>query len=228
MTRSFVFFLGIAVCVASSGFAAGPAVGPVASEPIGIAMGAGVFILSNTPVTGPVDLADGAELHTTVAPSDVHLENGVDVRIATRSTGRLYRDRIVLEQGAVRMNHFDGMPVQAGGLTIQADSFDTQAVIRTTPKTVEIASIGGTVRVTDAGSMMTRVSAGTKMAFQNTGATGANPGGQNTQTPSQTGAAPAQKGPVSDKKAILWAAGICGVAAIVIGSIAAAEGKNPF
>jgi hypothetical protein len=188
-------------------------------------MGAGIFIVSNTPVTGPVDLADGEELHTTVAPSDVHLENGADVRLAARSTGRLYRDKIVLEQGAVRMNHFDSVPVQAGGLTIQADSFDTEAIIRTTPKTVEIASIGGTVRVTDAGSMMTRVIAGTKMAFQNTGA---NPGAQNTQNPSQTGAAPAQKGPVSDKKAILWAAGICGVAAIVIGSIAAAEGKSPF
>jgi hypothetical protein len=221
MTRFFVLSLGVLALLTTSGFAAGP--GAVA--PIGIAMSAGNFSVDSALVTGPVDLANGAELRTMVAPSDIHLDNGVEVRLATRSTSKLYQDRILLEQGAVRVRHFDGLPVQAGSLTIQADSFDTEAIIRTTPKTVEIASIGGTVRVSDTGAMMTRVAAGTKMAFQNSGA---NPGGQNTQTPSQTGAPPAQKGPMSDKKAILWAAGICGVAAIVIGSVAAAEGKNPF
>ena len=221
MTRTLVLsFAGCALFV-SSAFAAGPGTGPVAAAPIGIALGVGTFSVNNTPVTGPIDLASGAELQTTFTPSDVHLENGVEMRLATRSTGTLYEDRMVLKDGALKLNHFDSYPVKVGGLTIQADSFDTQAIIRTTPKTVEIASIGGTVMVSDAGAMMTRVTAGTKLALQTTGA---NPGAQ----PSQTGAAPAEKGPMSNKKAILTAAGVCAVGGIVVGSIAAAQGKSPF
>jgi ferric-dicitrate binding protein FerR (iron transport regulator) len=176
-----------------------------------------------------VDLANGARLHTTVSPTDIQLENGVVIRLATRSTTMLFGDRLILDNGALRMNHFDGYPVQAGGLTIRAEGFDTEAIVRATPKTIEVAALGGAVRVSDPGSAMTLVAPGTKMAFQNSGAAA---GGQNPQTPTQTGAAPAQtqpqNGPLSDKKAILWAAGICAVGAIVVGSIAAAEGKSPF
>jgi hypothetical protein len=217
--RTLIFALLVVAMCASFGFAAGPA-----AAPIGVALGSGIFSVDSTAVTGPIDLSDGAELHTTVTPSDVQLENGVEMRLATRSTGTLYQDRMVLKNGALKLHHFDSYPVQAGGLTIQADSFDTEAIIRTTAKTIEIASIGGTVRVSDSGAMMTRVAAGTKMAFQTSGA---NPGGQN-QAPSQTGAAPAETGPMSNKKAILIAAGVCAVGAIVVGSIAAAQGKSPF
>ena len=224
MKRALVLSLGVAGLLIIPAFAAGPA----ASAPIGFAMGLGVFDVNDAPVSGPVDLANGARLHTTVSPTDIQLENGVIIRLATRSTTMLFGDHVVLDNGAVRMNHFDRYPVQAGGLTIQAEGFDTEAIVRTTPKTIEVASIGGTVRVSD-GSMMTAVAVGTKMAFQNTGASA---NGQNPQTPTQTGAAPAQtqsqKGPLSDKKAILWAAGICAVGAIVVGSIAAAQGKSPF
>lgn len=225
MKRTLVLSLGVAGLLTIPAFAAGPA----ASAPIGIALGPGVFDINDAPVGGPVDLANGARLHTTVSPTDIQLQNGVAVRLATRSTATLFEDRVVLDNGAVRINHFDRYAVQAGGLMIQADGFDTAAVVRSTPKTIEVASIGGTVRVSDAGTAMTVVAAGTKTAFQNTGGAA---GGQNPQTPSQTGAAPAQTqpqhGPFSDKKAILWAAGICAVAAIVVGSMAAAEGKSPF
>jgi hypothetical protein len=221
MMRILIPSLLVFATFASLGFAAGP----VGAAPIGIAMGTGVFTVNSAPVTGPVDLANGSELHTTVTPSDVRLENGVEMRLATRSSSTLYQDRIVLKDGALKLDHFDGYAVQTRGLTIEADSFATQAIIRTTPKTVEIASIGGTVSVRDSGAMLTRVAAGTKMAFQ---ATGANPAGAQNQTPAQTGAAPVEKGPISDKKAILWAAGICAVGAIVVGSIAAAQGKSPF
>lgn len=225
MKRTLVLSLGVAGLLIIPAFAAGPA----ASAPIGFAMGLGVFDVNDAPVSGPVDLANGARLHTTVSPADIQLENGVVIRLATRSRTMLFGDRVVLENGALRMNHFDRYAVQAAGLTIQTEGFDTEAIVRTTPKTIEIAAIGGTVRVSDTGSAMTLVAAGTKMAFQNTGAAAS---GQNPQTPAQTGAAPAQtqpqNGPFSDKKAILWAAGICAVGAIVVGSLAAAEGKSPF
>jgi hypothetical protein len=113
-------------------------------------------------------------------------------------------------------------------LEIQADGVNAAAVVKVTPKMIEVASLGGDVKVSDGGAMMTRVVSGTRMSFQNTSNTGAN-NAQTGAAPAQTGAAPApERGPMTDRKAILWSAGVCAVGAIVVGSIAAAQGKSPF
>ncbi|MGA8029482.1 MAG: hypothetical protein WB992_20255 [Bryobacteraceae bacterium] len=192
---------------------------------IGVASAVADFSVDNAVVTGNANIFEGTEVRTTVAPTDLRLENGAAVRLATRSAGIVYNDRLILQQGAVRITNFDSYPVNASQLHIQADSPNTEAVVRMAGKMIEIASLGGTVSVTDGGAMLTRVAAGTKMAFQNSGQTGAAPG----QPPSQTGAAPApEKGPLSDKKTFYWSAGICAVGAAVVGGIAASQGKNPF
>ena len=224
MTRNGFFSLAAAaVLSAAPAFSAGPS--------IGVATAIGSYSVDSSSVTGSADVFNGTQLRTTISPSDVHLGNGADVRMATRSTGTLYSDRIELRDGAVRVSNFDGYAVQAHQLQIQADTPGAEAIVRMRGRTVEIASLGGTVRVTDGGAMLTRVTAGTKMAFQNTtnpppaGQTGAAPG----QTPSNTGAAPApEQGPLSNKKAILWGAGVCAVGGLVVGLIAAEQGKSPF
>src|SRR5579875_628656 len=222
MTRSAVLTLVIsAVLSAAPAFSASPS--------IGVATAIGSYSINDSPVTGETNILDGTELRTTVSPSDVHLANGADVRLATRSATNLYSDHIVLKDGALRMAKFDSYPVHVGELDIEADTPGTEAIIRTRGKAVEVASLGGTVKVTDGGAMLTRVAAGTKMSFQN-----ANPAAQSGASPAQaapaqTGAAPApERGPISDKKIFLWTAGICAVGAIVVGSIAAAQGKSPF
>jgi ferric-dicitrate binding protein FerR (iron transport regulator) len=199
-----------------------------ASLAIGVATALGTLSVNNASTMGNVDVFDGTQLRTTIAPGDVHLENGVDLRLATRSAGTVFGDHMVLREGAVRVANFASYPVQVQDLQVQADVPGTTAIVRTTARTIEVASIGGTVKVTDGGAMLTRVAAGTKMSFQ-TQASSPNPD-QTGTAPGQTGAAPApaEKGPISDKKAFLWAAGVCGVGAIVVGSIAAAQGKSPF
>lgn len=222
MTRNGFLALAVsAVCSAAPAFAAGPS--------IGVATALGSYSVNSSSVTGTAEVFDGTQLRTTISPSDVHLANGADVRLATRSTGALFSDHLELRDGALRVSNFDSYPVQARQLQIQADTPGAEAIVRMRGRTVEIASLGGTVKVTDGGAMLTRVAAGTKMAFQNTtppaGQTGAAPG----QTPSTTGAAPApEQGPISNKKAILWAAGVCAVGGIAVGAIAAAQGKSPF
>ena len=203
------------------------------SPTIGVATAVGAFTSNNASVTGNVDIADGTQLRTSIAPSEVRLESGVDVRLATRSAGTVYGDHLVLRDGAVRLSKFDHYTVAVSDLEIQADNPAAQAIIRVTPKTIEVASIGGSVRVTDSGAMMTRVAAGTKMSFQNdtkSAGQSTTPQAQTGATAAQTGAAPAptEKGPIMDKKAILWSAGVCAVGGIVVGSIAAAQGKSPF
>lgn len=221
MTRTIFLSAIAAIASAAPVWAAGPA--------IGVATAVGAFSLNSASVTGNADVVEGAQLRTTVAPSNVRLESGVDVRLATRSAGTVFGDHLVLREGAVRMANFNGYPVQVNDLQVQADTPGAQAIVRITAGSVEVASLGGAVKVTDGGAMLTRVAGGTKMSFQNSGTNpgGTNPG-QTGASPAQTGAAPAEKGPVSDKKVILWTAGVCAVGAIVVGALAASEGKSPF
>jgi len=179
-----------------------------ASPTIGVLNSAGV---------GETSLSDGSTLKTEDAPSDVRLDNGVAVRLAPRSAGTVFLDHAVLEQGAARVSHFAGYPLQAGQWTIESETAETAAVIRFKNETVEIASLGGAVKVTDGGAMLTRVAAGSKMAFQNTGA-----------SPGQTGAAPAPNRSHSETKVWLWVIGGIAAAALAIGLTAAAQGKSPF
>ena len=89
-----------------------------------------------------------------------------------------------------------------------------------------MASVGGAINVMD-GGVLTRVAAGTKMSFQQSGAS---PTGQ--ASPSATGAnpapAPAQKKMPGDKRTFLWVIGITAAAALAVGLTAAAQGKSPF
>lgn len=202
------------VLVAACAFAASPT--------IGVASALGTYSVDSLPVSGSTTLAEGTSLETANAPSDVRLENGVSVRLATRSAGTVYGDHVVLEQGAVRVGNFGDYTVNARHLLIAADTPGAEAVIRMTGKTVEVASLGGAVRVSDGGAMLTRVTAGTKVSFQDSGAAAGQP-----QAVAQTGAAPGSKVP-SDKHTLMWIIGITAAAALALGLTAAAQGKSPF
>ena len=161
---------------------------------------------------GETSLTAGSTLKTEGSASEVRLDNGVAVRLAPRSAGTVFGDHAVLEQGAARVSHFGGYAVQVGDLTVAADTPETQTVIRMQRETIEIASLGGPVSVTDGGAMMTRVAAGTKMSFQKSGA-----------SPATT-----TKKPLSETKVWLFVIGGVAVAALAIGLTAAAQGKSPF
>jgi ferric-dicitrate binding protein FerR (iron transport regulator) len=146
-----------------------------------------------------------APVQTEGLAREVVLPNGVSLRLEARSMGTIYA-----EQGAARVSHFGGYQVQAGNLLIESETPASQVVIRFEKDTVEVASLGGPVRVTDGGVMLTRVAAGSKVAFQ---ATGAAPG--------------AKKGP-SETKVFVWVIVAISAAALAIGLTAAAQGKSPF
>lgn len=166
--------------------------------------------------------SDGERLQTESTPRDIHLENGVDVRLASQSAGTFYGDHAILEQGSARIGNFGGgYTVIARQLQIEAEDPGAQAVIRLGSKTVDIASLGGALNVTG-GALSTRIGSGSKMSFQQSGAAPAD----QTQ-PAQTAATTAKHGP-SEKKTLLWVIGITAAAALAIGLTAAAQGKSPF
>jgi ferric-dicitrate binding protein FerR (iron transport regulator) len=150
-----------------------------------------------------------APVHTDGEARDVVLANGVAIRMEARSAGTIYADHAVLEQGAARVSHFGGYRVEAGDWLIEPESPGAEAVIRLEKNSVEVASLGGAVRVSDGGAMLTRVTAGSRMAFQNTGAA---PG-------------PKGRGP-SGTKVFVWVIVAVSAAALAIGLTAAAQGKS--
>ena len=173
--------------------------------------------VDGTVLSGTSDVAEGSIICTTTAPSQVALRNGATMLLATRSEGAFYSDHVQLEKGAIRADHFDLVPVRAKGLTITADTGRPSAVVSLSGKTVEVASIGGGVLVSDGGAFLARVLPGKRMAFK-------------AQDSSQTGASRGDHGGLTDadRKALWWSIAAIGGAAVVIGSIAAAEGKSPF
>lgn len=212
MTRNgFLNFVLAATVSAGVAFSGSPS--------IGVANAGGSFSLNNSVVQGTASVSDGAELETTSSPSEIHLQSGADVRLSSKSAGTVYADHAILERGALRVGNFDNYPVDVRQLQIQADSPQSEAVVRLKGNTVEVASLGGSVRVGDGAAMLTHVAAGTRMSFQNAA----------TKTGAQSGAVSGKPPQVaSDTHVLIWFIAATAGAAIVIGSIAAAKGKSPF
>ena len=158
----------------------------------------------------PAALSVGAAVRTADLPGNIRLPSGVDVFLSPRSDGTVYSDHVVLDSGAVRLGNFAGYALDAGELQIQAASPASQAVVRMLDRTVEIASLGGSLNVSN-GGFLTRVTAGTRVSFQQSSA---NPGRVRRDS--------------ENHHKLEWIIGGIAVAALVIGLTAAAQGKSPF
>jgi len=158
---------------------------------------------------GPV--WNGTAIESGSSANTVSLETGVSVRLAPQSRGTVFSDHIVLDEGSVRVGNFGSYTVNARQLQIQAADPSAEAVVRMGKKTVDVASIGGNLNVSDGGAMLTRVASGTRVSFKN--------GGGQTTT---------KKTLPSDQHIMLWMIAATGAAAIAIGATAAAQGKSPF
>ena len=212
MTRNGLWNILLATAVSTAIAVAG-------NVSIGVANAGGSFSLNSSIVQGSASLPDGAELETTSTPSEVHLQNGTDVRLSSKSAGTVFADHAILERGSMRVEKFDQYPVDVRQLQIQGDTPAAEAVVRLKGNTVEVASLGGSVRVGDGAALLTHVAAGTRMSFQNSA----------TQSGAQSGAASGQPPKVaSDTHVLLWFIAATAGAAIVIGTIAGVKGKNPF
>lgn len=188
-----------------------------ANAPIGIVSAVASYSLNDSSRVGAASVADGSTVSTTTAPSDIRLDNGIQMRLATRSTGTVYHDHLALNEGAVRVGSFADYPVQFRNLQVQSDSPGSEAIVRVHDRSVEVASLGGSVRVSDGGAMMTRVAAGTKVTFR---------AQDSSAGRARTGATGADIG--KDRNTLLWTVVGVSSAALVIGGIAAYQGKSPW
>jgi len=150
---SFATFLAVAFCAA-------------ATPTIGVATAVGTFKVNSSDVEGNANVFDGTEIRTGKAPSQVFLSNGSAVTLGIDSAGTIYRDHLILQSGATKVDNMTGYMVQAAAYRIRGGSSDSRAVVRFNGGDVEIAALAGSLDVLNSkGLLLTHIGAGTASAF---------------------------------------------------------------
>lgn len=180
-----------ALCVSSS-----LAVSPT----IGVASALGTFTVNDAKVEGNANVFEGSQIKTGTASSRVYLQGGADLTLGINSAGTFYKDHILLQQGATRVDGMNHYTVEAGSYRIQSAEPASEAVIRLADGEVQIAALSGSLNVLNAkGALLTHIGAGTASSFQNTstagqsGATANPPSGASAQTGAASGAEEARR-----------------------------------
>ncbi len=138
---------------------------PIFAAPVvvGVATALGNFTVNNGSVSGTANLTDGAQLKTGGVKSQVMLRGGSSALFGTNSAASIYRNRIVLEKGIVRLDNLKpGFNITTASLSIQSDEAGGQGAVRINGNKVEIAAVIGNMNVYNRqGSLLTEVTAGT-------------------------------------------------------------------
>lgn len=139
----------------------------VAKSPeIGLITTNGSFEVDNSRIWGNASLFEGNTLATAHAPSHVKLKNGVQIRLAADSRAKVYQGRTILEKGIAELESFDDYELHVSTLRISSAAPKTRAHVRLTGENVIVASVAGTVHVTNAqGVLVASMNPGRELSF---------------------------------------------------------------
>jgi hypothetical protein len=134
---------------------------------IGMVSANGSFEVNSSKVWNTGTLFDGSTIETAKAPSDLRLNSGAQLRLATESRAKVYAGRVVLERGSGQVESSVGYAVEARNLKIQSASPETIARVQLgASNRVMVAAVGGAVRVTNSnGILVANIGAGDAMSF---------------------------------------------------------------
>lgn len=117
---------------------------------IGTASVRGTMRVDGANVLSNATLFDGSVVETDKATTALHLDKGVEVKLATDSRGTLYRDRLVLQKGSGETMSAGGFVVEANGLHVVPDMPNSRGVVSMKDGgSVEVAALSGGVHVTN-------------------------------------------------------------------------------
>jgi len=142
---------------------------------IGTASARGSMRVDGALVNGNATLFDGSVIETDAATTAVRLDKGVEIKLATDSRGKLYRDRLVLEKGSTEFVRPGSFRLEASRLSIMPDSANARGVVSMREdRTIEVSALSGELRVsTNSGLLLARVEPGRMLAFNDQQAAGA-------------------------------------------------------
>jgi hypothetical protein len=139
---------------------------PAANNSIGMALSSGAFEVNHSRVQGNSTLFDGNLIETQSVMSQVHLNSGVDMRLGSGTRATVYRDRLVLDRG--QLETAPQYDIQARSLHVLAtDAGGLARISVPNERSVLVAAVRGTVRVTNAGRVLVaNIEAGKTMSFE--------------------------------------------------------------
>jgi hypothetical protein len=183
---------------------------------IGVASSFGSFTLGTSEVNGSAEITNGSHISTDRLPSQLALQSGTRVLLGTNSSANVYGDRLVLFQGAARLDQMGNYGVEASGIRVISDTPDSAAAVRLNAGAVEVASITGSVKVfTPGGVMLTRVGAGTASSFKPQSGAGGQSGGGAVAT-------------LTSGNTLLYVAVIAGLAGVALGAAALVNSTSSY
>jgi hypothetical protein len=113
-------------------------------------------------------LFDGTTVETAAASSQIRLNNGAQLRLATASRAKVYQSRLVLEKGSGQLQSSAAYPIEARSLRIYSATPDALARVELAgSRQVVVSAMKGAVRVTNArGALVARLTAGNALSFE--------------------------------------------------------------
>ena len=158
---------GLAV-ILSAQLSAGMAASPV----IGVATARGGVRMDQTTVNGNGTLFEGTTVETGRTASDLRLNNGVSVQLASGSKGTVYADRMVLQRGTGQLtgagNNASNYVMEARSLRVVPVGAGAEAAVQlTAANKIQVMAHSGNFRVTNArGVTIAAMAAGRALEFE--------------------------------------------------------------
>jgi hypothetical protein len=121
-----------------------------ATPGIGIAMSEGNIFINSSASAGNTTIFDGNTLETQSAASQVRLNGGAQLKLASDSRGTVYSDHVDLQKGSANIT---GYSANANGLKVRADGKASAAISMRGQGVIEIAALTGDVHVFNAAGL---------------------------------------------------------------------------
>lgn len=117
---------------------------------IGMATASGSFRVNNSSVNGSASVLDGMRVGTDGSPSYLVLDGGSQLSLSERSSGQVYRDRLVLEQGSLRIDRANNFQIDTATVRVMpSDAGSKVRVIVGAQNRVSVDVLSGEARVTN-------------------------------------------------------------------------------
>lgn len=138
-----------------------------AAPAIGIAVANGAFLVDRAHVSGNASLFEGNTIETGKSPSEVQIYGGVRMQLASASRGKVYQDRMVLEQGQAQFESDKAYRVEALSLRVSAARKSVALVSIEGRNRILVTAMGGPVQVASAkGMLLANLAAGRALEFE--------------------------------------------------------------
>jgi len=134
---------------------------------IGMATASGSFRVNNSKVKGSASVLNGMRVGTDEAPSYLVLDGGSQVSLSQRSSGQIFKDRMVLEHGSMRIDRASNFAVETAAVRVTATDPGSKMLIQVSDQNkISVDVLSGEARITNLkGIEVARVYPGEPLSF---------------------------------------------------------------